>query len=130
MKTEIISLTLSLVLVWPSSNARAHDAAAGEISFKKCQLCHAIGDGAKNKVGPQLNGLNGRAAGTAADYSFSEATKNSGVTWNEGSFTDFIKDPRGRLPGTKMPFAGIKNATEIGDLWSYVAQFDAKGVKK
>jgi cytochrome c len=110
--------------------ASAQDVAAGETSFRKCAPCHAIGDGAANKVGPLLNGLDGRKAGAVDGYTYSDANKNSGITWSEDSFKEYIKDPRGRVPGTKMIFAGIKNDKEVDDLWSYLKQFAADGQKK
>ncbi|CUT11996.1 Cytochrome c2 [Bradyrhizobium sp.] len=82
--------------------AMAQDAAAGKSSFNKCLACHAIGEGAKNKVGPELNGLDGRKSGTAPDYNYSDANKNSGITWNEAQFKEYIKDPKAKIPGTKM----------------------------
>ena len=103
------------------------DLAAGKTSFNKCLACHSIGEGAKNKVGPVLNGLDGRKSGTAADYSYSDANKNSGITWNEAVFKEYIKDPKAKIPGTKMAFAGIKSENEINNLWAYVSQFDADG---
>jgi cytochrome c len=110
-----------------ASPALAQDVAAGKSSFNKCLACHAIGEGAKNKVGPELNGLDGRKSGTAPDYSYSDANKNSGVTWNEAQFKEYIKDPKAKIPGTKMAFAGITKETEINDLWAFVSQFDADG---
>jgi cytochrome c len=110
--------------------AAAQDVAAGENSFKKCMPCHSIGEGAKNKVGPELNGIDGRHSGTAAGYSYSDANKNSGITWNETEFLDYIKDPRAKVKGTKMIFPGIKNETEAKSLWAYLKQFDAEGKKK
>ncbi len=110
--------------------AAAQDMAAGETSFKKCLACHAVGEGAKNKVGPVLNGLAGRKSGTIEGYNYSEANKNSGITWDEATFRDYIKDPRGKIPGTKMVFPGIKNETEITNLWAYMNQFDGQGKKK
>src|SRR3974390_1138248 len=111
--------------------ARAEgDRAAGEQSFKKCLACHSIGSGAKNKVGPQLNGLDSRKAGTAPDYSYSDANKNSGITWNKETFEKYITDPRAMIPGTKMIFPGIKNDKERDNLWAYISQFGAKGQKK
>jgi cytochrome c len=127
-------LTLSaLVIIASSASASAtlaQDTAAGKTSFNKCLACHAVGDGAKNKVGPQLNGLDGRKAGTAPDYSYSEANKNSGITWNEAIFKEYIKDPKAKIPGTKMVFAGIKTDTEINDLWAFLAQYDKDGKTK
>ncbi len=110
--------------------AQAQDAAAGEQSFKKCFPCHSIGEGAKNKVGPELNGIDGRHSGTAADYNYSDANKKSGIVWSQATFLEYIKDPRAKIPGTKMIFPGIKNEKEAGDLWAYLKQFDAEGKKK
>lgn len=110
--------------------AKAQDLAAGEQSFRKCLPCHAVGEDARNKVGPELNGLDGRKAGGAADYSYSEANKNSGITWSAETFADYIQNPMAKIQGTKMVFPGIKNETEIKNLWAYLAQFKADGSKK
>jgi cytochrome c len=110
--------------------ALGQDLAAGENSFKKCLPCHAVGEGAKNKVGPPLNGLDGRKSGTVEGFSYSEANKNSGIVWNEESFKEYIRDPRAQIPGTKMIFPGIKNEKEAGDLWAYLKQFGPDGKKK
>jgi len=127
-------LTLSALVVIASSAATsaalAQDVAAGKTSFNKCMACHAIGAGARNKVGPELNGLDGRKSGTAPDYSYSDANKNSGITWNEAQFQDYIKDPKAKIPGTKMAFAGIKNEKEINDLWVFIEQYDKDGKTK
>jgi cytochrome c len=128
-------LTLNLLVVAvtslaTASSARAQDVTAGEASFKKCLACHSIGDGAKNKVGPALNGLDGRKSGTAPDYSYSDANKNSGIAWNKDQFLEYITDPKAKIPGTKMIFPGIKNEKERGDLWAYISQFDKDGKKK
>ena len=123
-------LMAAVALAAMAQAAQAQDAAAGEQSFKKCLPCHAIGEGAKTKVGPQLNGIDGRKSGTAEGYSYSDANKNSGITWNEATFKEYIKDPRAKVPGTKMIFAGIKNEKEVGDLWAYLASFGADGKKK
>jgi len=110
--------------------ANAQDLGAGEQSFRKCTPCHAVGDGATNKVGPVLNGLDGRKSGTIEGYSYSEANKKADITWSEASFKDYIKAPMAKVPGTKMAFAGIKNDTEIANLWAYLAQFKTDGSKK
>jgi cytochrome c len=111
--------------------ALAQDAEKGATVFKKCSICHKIGPGATNLVGPELNGLDGRHSGTVAGYSYSDANKNSGVVWGEATFKEYIQDPRGKIPGTKMIFAGIKNEQDINDLWAYLKQFDAEGnIKK
>ncbi len=110
--------------------ASADDLAAGATSFKKCAPCHDVGEKAKNKVGPVLNGLDGRKSGTVAGFNYSDANKNSGITWNEAQFLEYIKDPKAKIPGTKMVFAGIKNETEAKNLWAYLNQFNAEGKKK
>ena len=109
----------------------AQDVEKGANSFKKCLACHAIGPGAQNKVGPVLNGLDGRKSGSVPDFNYSDANKNSGIVWNEQNFEDYIKDPKARVPNTKMIFPGIKNEQEAKDLWAYIKQFDAEGnIKK
>jgi cytochrome c len=125
-------LTTLIVIAFAaaSSAALAQDVAAGKTSFNKCLACHAVGEGAKNKVGPVLNGLQGRKSGTVEGYSYTEANKNSGITWDEASFKDYIKDPKAKIPGTKMVFAGIKNEQEAGDLWAFLAQYDKDGKTK
>ena len=127
-------LKLSALVVVASSVAAsaalAQDVGAGKTSFNKCMACHAVGAGAKNKVGPELNGLDGRHSGTAPGYSYSDANKNSGITWNEAQFKDYIKDPKAKIPGTKMVFAGIKNEKEAADLWAFLAQYDKDGKTK
>jgi cytochrome c len=110
--------------------APAQDLAAGENSFKKCLPCHSVGEDAKNKVGPELNGLEGRKSGSVEGYNYTDANKNSGIIWDEAQFKEYIQDPRAKIKGTKMVFAGIKNETEIASLWSYLKQFDASGKKK
>jgi cytochrome c len=118
-----------LVAAW-TGPAFAEDLAAGATTFKKCAICHDIGETAKNKVGPQLNGIDGRRSGAAVGYSYSDANKTSGITWNEATFMEYIRDPRAKIPGTKMIFPGIKNETEARDLWAYLKQYDADGKKK
>jgi cytochrome c len=120
----------AIALAASTAAASAQDVAAGEQSFKKCLACHSVGPGAKNKVGPELNGLDGRKSGAAEGFNYTEANKAAGITWGEATFKDYIKDPRGKIPGTKMVFAGIKNEKEVDDLWAYLKQFGPNGEKK
>ena len=103
------------------------DPALGEKTFLKCKACHQIGEGAKNGVGPQQNGLIGRHSGTVEGYNYSEANKNSGLTWDEATFREYIKNPKAKVPGTKMVFAGIQDDKDIDNLIAYLKQFDATG---
>ena len=121
---------IAAIMMAAAGSASAQDLAAGENSFKKCLPCHSVGPDAKNKVGPALNGIDGRKSGTYDGYNYTEANTNSGITWDEAVFKEYITEPRTKIPGTKMVFAGIKNEKERGDLWAYLKQFDAKGEKK
>ncbi len=123
-------LASAVVLTAMIQVAQAQDVVAGEQSFKKCFPCHSIGERAKNKVGPVLNGIDGRHSGSVPDYTYSDANKNSGLTWDEATFKDYIKDPRAKIPNTKMIFPGIKNEKEAADLWAYLKQFGPDGQKK
>ena len=109
--------------------AQAQDAAAGEKVFAQCRACHQIGETAKNAVGPLLNGLFGRKSGTIEGYSYSPANKNSGITWDEATFREYIKDPKAKIPGTKMIYPGLKDEKRIDDLVAFLKQFDASGKK-
>jgi len=120
----------ALMTAWMGA-ASAQDVEKGAVAFKKCGICHKIGPGATNLVGPVLNGLDGRRSGSVAGFSYSDANKNSGIVWGEATFKEYIKDPAAKVPGTKMTFLGIKNEQEIKDLWAYIKQFDAEGnIKK
>lgn len=116
-------------LAFSATGAVAQDIGAGERSWNKCRACHQIGETARNGVGPQLNGLFGRHSGAVDGYSYSAANKNSGITWDEAVFAEYIKDPKAKIPGTKMVFAGIKNEQEIKDLIAFLKQFAADGKK-
>jgi cytochrome c len=123
-------LIAALSIATSSGAVLAQDLEAGEASFRKCAACHSIGEDATNKVGPLLNGLDGRKAGVIEGFSYSDANKNSGITWNEETFKEYIRDPRAKVPGTKMIFAGIKSDKEVTDLWGYLKQFAVNGSKK
>ncbi len=124
------SLVLSAaILLAGFAQAQAQDAAAGEKVFAQCRACHQVGPNAKNAVGPHLNGLIGRTAGSVEGYNYSPANKNSGLTWDEATFADYIKNPKAKIPGTKMIYAGLKDEQRINDLVAYLKQFDAQGQK-
>jgi cytochrome c len=124
-------IVTAILLAASSASGVAQDAQKGRIVFNVCLVCHAIGPGAQNKIGPELNGLDGRKAGTVSNFDYSDANKSSGIVWNEETFEDYIKNPAAKIPETKMPFAGVKNERQIKDLWAYISQFDADGnIKK
>ena len=113
--------------------AAAQDAANGEKVFNRCKACHAVGEGAKNKVGPQLNGIVGRMAASVADYKYSNpATEHASVTgeWDEAELVEYLADPSAFLGGrSKMAFKLAKE-DERKDVVAYLAQFNADGTKK
>ncbi len=123
---------ICVAVLWAVSTtgASAQDAAAGEKTFAVCKACHQIGETAKNAVGPVLNGVIGRPAGSYPGFNYSDANKNSGLTWDEATFRDYIKDPRAKIPGTKMIYPGLKDEQKTSDLLAYLKQFDADGKKK
>jgi cytochrome c len=120
----------AVMLAASAGAAAAQNVADGEHEFAVCRACHQVGDTAENMLGPLLNGLDGRKAGSVADYPYSEAMKNSGIVWNEATFKQYIHDPQAMVKGTKMPFAGIKDDKKVADLWAYLSQFDADGAIK
>ncbi|WP_375460429.1 c-type cytochrome [uncultured Enterovirga sp.] len=125
---RVIVLSMVACFVAPGL-AAAQDAAAGERVFAQCRACHQVGPSARSAVGPILNGLFGRKAGSYEGYAYSPANKNSGLTWDEATFRDYIKDPKAKIPGTKMIYAGLKNEQQVNDLVAYLKQFDATGNK-
>lgn len=102
------------------------DPAAGKTVFAKCAACHSVGEGAKNRVGPQLNDLFGSVAGTVPGFNFSAAMVQKGkegLTWTPETFAQFIKKPAAFVPGTKMPFGGLPNDADIANLTAYLLTF-------
>lgn len=112
--------------------ASAQDAAKGETVFKRCAACHAVGEGAANKAGPELNGIIGRKIASAPDYAYSDALKayGEGKSWDAASLDAWLENPKGLVPGNKMAYAGLKKPEDRKDLEAYLAQFDETGKKK
>ena len=123
----VLGAATIVALMGLASAAQAQDAAAGERDFVKCRACHQIGEGARNMVGPVLNGVVGRKAGTYPDYHYSDANKNSGLTWDEATLEEYLKDPKAKVPDTKMTFPGIKSEKEIDDIIAYLKTFGPDG---
>lgn len=113
-------LAVAMIAAMPVA-ANAADAEAGKAVFGKCKACHQIGEGAKNAVGPNLTGVIGRKAGTAEGFTYSPAMKDSGLTWDEATFKSYIVDPKAKVPGNKMVFIGVKDATDMDNLFAYLS---------
>ncbi|MEZ5829583.1 MAG: cytochrome c family protein [Dongiaceae bacterium] len=122
-------LIAAAVLAATVMPAVAGDPAAGEKAFVVCKACHKIGESAKNAIGPVLNGVVGRQAGSIEGFNYSDAMKNSGITWDEANLTEYIKNPKAKVPGNKMAYAGVKDDTKVADIIAYLSQFAADGTK-
>jgi cytochrome c len=132
MKFKYAAMVATLALIAPVASALAADGdpAAGEATFKqKCAVCHKIGEGAKNFVGPELNGIVGRKAGAAEGYAYSDGVKNAGWTWDSEKLHTWLTDPKATVPGTKMIFAGLPKESDRDNVVAYLAQFKADGTK-
>jgi cytochrome c len=115
-------LLAPLPLLAAAPAVRAQDAGQGELVFKRnCAICHTVEAG-KNKIGPSLAGVVGRKAGSAPGYSYSDANKNSGITWSEAELDKYLTDPKAVVPGTKMLFAGLKNPEDRKNIIAYLNQ--------
>jgi cytochrome c len=123
-RTALIAVA---ALIGPAFVAKAQDLGNGQRIFNQCRACHQVGERARNAVGPVLNGLFGRKAGSVEGYSYSQANQESGLVWDEETFADYIKNPRAKIPGTKMIYAGLKDENSIRDLVAFLKQFDANG---
>jgi cytochrome c len=130
-QNSVVLLVAGMLALMASPAFAAGDPAAGEQIFKHtCSLCHRIGPGAANFVGPELNGIDGRKTGSAPGYDYSDANKNSGITWNEQTFKKYITNPQADIPGTKMLFPGLPKESDRDNIWAYISQFKADGSKK
>jgi cytochrome c len=113
----------------PAPAAGAADPAAGERVFAQCRACHQLGPTARNGVGPQLNGIFGRKAGSVAGFNYSPAYQALNKVWDEDNFRVYIRNPREVTPGTRMVFNGLRDETQITNLIAYLKQFNAEGVR-
>lgn len=126
MKTSILAFAVTASVVLGAGSALAQDVDAGKNEFKKCLACHAVGEGAKNKVGPVLNNVFGRVAGTAEGFKYSQAMIDKGaegLVWDHDSLAEFLHKPKDFVPGTKMTFAGIADAEAVDNLLAYLLTF-------
>ena len=119
-----------LLLVASTGVSAAQDAAAGEKTFMVCRACHQIGPNAKDAVGPVLNGVVGRKAGTYPNYQYSEANKKSGIVWTPEELDKYLTSPQTVVPHTKMIFPGLKDEQKRKDVIAYLGQFGPDGQKK
>lgn len=112
-------LALGMIAVLPTMAVAEGDAEAGKAVFNKCLACHENKEG-KNKVGPTLKGVVGRAAGAVEGFAYSDPMKNYGKTWDDATLAAYITDPKGAIPGNKMVFPGVKDAGEVENLIAFL----------
>jgi cytochrome c len=127
MRLKIAAAAVTLALCVPVQ-AFAQDAAKGEVTFKKCQICHEVGPAAKVKVGPILNDVIGRKAGTLPGFAYSPAMKEAGekdLTWSDENIGKYLENPREFVPKNKMAFVGLKKEDERADVLAYLKKFSA-----
>ena len=131
MRSTVLGVLLAGGLVGAAAvPALAQDAAAGEKDFTVCRACHQIGPTAKNAVGPVLNGVVGRKAGTYPGFNYSEANKSSGLTWDQATLEKYIASPQTVVPHTKMIFPGLKDPQKVKDVIAFLEQYGPDGQKK
>jgi cytochrome c len=127
LRTALVATSLFVV---GSLQTLAQDIAAGEKDFLVCRACHQIGPNARNAVGPVLNGVVGRPAGTFPDYAYSQANKESGLTWTPEELDRYLTSPQTIVPHTKMIFPGLKDEQKRRDVIAFLDQFALDGQKK
>ena len=123
-------MILLVVLAATSASAQAGDAAAGQKLFPRCAICHAVGPDAKNKIGPQLNGIVGRKSGMAEGFTYSAAMAGAKLTWTPAKLDAYLTAPAKLIPGNKMLFAGLPQAKDRADLIAYLGQYGPTGAIK
>lgn len=114
-----VSVGMAALPAW----AQSGEASRGQRVFnQQCRACHTLDKGGAQTAGPNLHGLFGRKAGTGEGYAFSDAMKNSGIVWDDATLTEYNRDPKGKVPGTKMVFNGVKQAGQLADLVAYLKE--------
>ena len=124
LRLSMIAVALACAI---SGRAVAQDVAAGEKTFMVCRACHQIGPTAKNAIGPVLNGVVGRSAGTFPGFNYSPANKDSGLTWDEATLQKYLANPQAVVKGTKMIFPGIKDPAKVNDVIAFLKTYKADG---
>lgn len=117
LKSWMLGCSLAVLVALPAW--AQGDPEAGEKVFARCKACHVI-DKEQNRVGPHLVGIVGRKAGSVEGFKYSDAMKNSGVTWTEEELAKYLANPKGEIPGNKMAFAGLKKEDEIANVIAYL----------
>lgn len=119
-----LAIAATAIIGFSSAAMAEGDAAAGEKAFRKCKACH-VADEEKNRVGPHLVGIYGRASGSVADFKYSDAMAGAGLTWDEATLDQYLADPKGYMPGNKMAFPGLRKDDERANVIAYLKSLNA-----
>jgi cytochrome c len=121
VRTFARALSVAVALAAGSASAQSGNEARGERLFnQQCKACHTVDKGGASSGGPNLHGLVGRKAGETEGFSSSDAMKKSGIVWNDATLAEYLKDPKGRVPGTKMVYAGMKQEAQQQDMIAFL----------
>ncbi|WP_082835949.1 c-type cytochrome [Croceicoccus bisphenolivorans] len=104
----------------PKPEPVAVAAAQAPATFARCAVCHTVEKGGENKLGPNLWGTYGKAAGVHAGFNYSDALTNSGLTWNDETLDAWLENPRKLVPGNRMSFPGLKDAAKRKEMIDYL----------
>lgn len=118
-----LRLAISIAVIVGATPAWAQDPNQGALVFNQCRACHTIGPGARNKAGPELNGIVGRKAASVPGFNYSKAMKEAaakGLIWNEQSLSAYLESPDTFLPNGVMAFGGVKNERDLKNLIAYL----------
>ncbi len=119
--TFALALPVAIVIAAGPASAQGGDEARGERLFnQQCKACHTLEKDGASPVGPNLHGLLGRKAGSASGFTYSEAMAKSGIVWDDKTLVDYLKDPKGRVPGTKMVYIGLKQEAQQEDMIAFL----------
>jgi cytochrome c len=127
IKKIAAAMTVLALTSFAGSALAEGDAAAGAKVFKKCKACHMVGDKAKNRVGPVLNGIVGTEIASVEGYKYSKAfkaKKEEGLVWTAEVLDEYLTKPKAYIKGTKMGFAGLKKEKQRADVIAYLSSFE------
>jgi cytochrome c len=111
--------TVALEITDAAGAKMTGDTARGQRVFAQCMTCHSKDEGV-NRTGPSLYGIIGRKAGTIPGFRYSDANKNSGITWTEQEMFTYLENPKAKIPGTIMAFVGLRNPQQRADVIAYL----------